>query len=72
MFNFQFDLAPGAGGSDDWAYADAKVPYSYTVELRGYDNRHHFDLPLDQIVPAGQETFAGIIAMVKAIKAKLG
>ena len=42
------------------------VKYSYTIELRdrGHDG---FILPADQIVPSGEETLAGLIALWKFI-----
>ncbi|CAL4063233.1 unnamed protein product [Meganyctiphanes norvegica] len=55
-----------AGGSSDWAYDTAGVQYAFALELRdtGY---YGFLLPADQIIPCGEETWAGIMAAVEAI-----
>lgn len=42
---------PAAGASDDWALGVAKVPLSYTLELRD-EGAAGFVLPPHQIVPA--------------------
>ena len=53
-----------SGTSRDWAAGVPAFPYVYTIELRD-KGRHGFELPPDQIVPSGGETWAGIQAMVK-------
>ncbi|XP_035228738.1 carboxypeptidase B-like [Stegodyphus dumicola] len=60
-------LYVATGGADDWAYGSAGIKYSYTLELRD-TGRYGFLLPSEQIIPTGEETFAGIKAMAKAIK----
>ncbi|XP_045603336.2 carboxypeptidase B [Procambarus clarkii] len=55
-----------AGGSIDWVYDTAKVPYTYGVELRD-QGEYGFLLPEDQILPTGEETWAGIVAGINAI-----
>ena len=47
------------GGSADWAKAVARIKYSYLIELRD-GGTHGFLLPPDQILPTGQETWAGL------------
>lgn len=59
-----------SGGSDDWALGEAQIPYSYTVELRD-TGRHGFTLPRDQIVPTGEETWAGIKALLLELATKV-
>ena len=56
-------IYPASGGSNDWTYGDGKVLYSYACELRG----NSFILPPDQIIPSGQESFAGFKAMAQYI-----
>ncbi|EGF79390.1 hypothetical protein BATDEDRAFT_25701 [Batrachochytrium dendrobatidis JAM81] len=51
-----------SGSSVDHIYARANVTFSYAVELRDTGN-YGFILPPKYIIPSGQETFAGIIAM---------
>ncbi|EEC09357.1 conserved hypothetical protein, partial [Ixodes scapularis] len=48
----------------------AQIPYSYTVELRD-TGRHGFTLPRDQIVPTGEETWAGIKALLLELAKKV-
>ncbi|XP_075734004.1 carboxypeptidase B isoform X2 [Rhipicephalus microplus] len=59
-----------SGGSDDWALGEAQIPYAYTVELRD-TGRHGFTLPRDQIVPTGEETWAGIKALLLELASKV-
>ena len=48
-----------SGGSKDWAFGVAGIPYSYGMELRpGSFYPHGFVLPPDQIIPTGEETWA--------------
>jgi hypothetical protein len=50
-----------SGASDDWAYGVLGVPFVYTLELRD-TGRWGFLLPEEQIIPTGEETWAGIKA----------
>lgn len=54
-----------AGGSSDWAYDAAGIQYAFALELRdtGY---YGFLLPPEQIIPVGEETWAGIVAAIEA------
>ena len=48
-----------SGGSKDWAFGVAGIPYSYGMELRpGPNSFHGFVLPTDEIIPAAEETWA--------------
>ena len=55
-----------AGGSDDWAYASAGIPYSYCPELPG--RGFGFVPPPYEIAPTGEETLMGFIAMAREIR----
>lgn len=57
-------LAPGAGGSDDWAKGSGIFKYSQTVEVRD-TGRYGFILPPEQIIPTAEETWAAIQANAK-------
>ena len=70
IFYFTFLLDVATGGADDWAKGMADIKYSYTVELRD-TGRYGFMLPSEQIIPTGEETWAGFKAMAKAIKRKM-
>jgi len=48
-----------SGSTVDWIYGTAGVVYSYGVELRD-KGLYGFDLPAEEIIPSGQETFAAI------------
>ncbi|XP_042877673.1 carboxypeptidase B-like [Penaeus japonicus] len=52
-------LYPAAGASDDWALGVAKVPLSYTLELRD-EGAAGFVLPPHQIIPAVNEAWAAM------------
>lgn len=58
-------LYPAAGGSDDFAYGQADIKLSYTIELPD-SGRYGFLLPPSEIVPVGQETVLGISAMIES------
>lgn len=47
-----------AGGSVDWANDVLKADNVFTIELRD-TGRYGFVLPAEQIVPSGEESFAG-------------
>ena len=50
---------PAAGASDDWYKGGLGTRYAFTTELRdtGY---YGFELPPNQIIPSGEELFAGM------------
>ncbi|KAG0309255.1 Carboxypeptidase A4 [Dissophora globulifera] len=56
-----------SGGSLDWTYAEGNVKYSYAVELRD-TGKHGFMLPEEEILPSGQETFAGFLHLANFIR----
>lgn len=59
-------LYEAAGGSDDYARGTCNIKLAFTIELPDTGN-FGFLLPPREIVPVGQETVAGIAAMVEAI-----
>lgn len=54
------------GSSSDWMYGQMKIPYSLAVELRD-TGRYGFVLPANQIIPSGEEAWAGLQYLVKNI-----
>jgi len=48
-----------SGGSNDWTYGAMNIVHSYAVELRD-TGAYGFLLPVSQIVPSGEETFAAV------------
>ncbi len=54
------------GGSDDWAKGEAKIEYSYTVELPD-TGRHGFLLPASRIEKTVTDTHAGVKAMLREL-----
>lgn len=54
------------GGSYDWAKGKEGIKYSYTIELRD-KGRYGFMLPVNQIIPTGEETWAGLKAAVREL-----
>jgi len=59
-------LYAAAGGSHDWAKGVAGIKFAYCYELRDKGD-FGFMLPPSQIIPSGQETFAGVKSMVENI-----
>ena len=56
-------LDPTKGCSDDWYKGKLGTRYSFTIELRGKsdDSEYYgFDLPPEEIIPSGEELFAGM------------
>ena len=53
-----------AGGSFDWAKGVAGIKYAFTLELRD-KGQHGFLLPMDQIIPTAEETWAAIQAVAQ-------
>ena len=61
--NCEATVGSVSGSSIDWAHGEAKIPYSFAMELRpehnGTDNGYDkFRLPPDQIIPTGEEIWA--------------
>lgn len=56
-----------SGGSDDWAYGEAGIKYSYTYELRDTGD-YGFLLPEEQILPQGLEFFEGFATMLQEMR----
>ncbi|CAF0881667.1 unnamed protein product, partial [Adineta ricciae] len=56
-----------SGNTVDWTSGTANVIFSYAVELRD-TGEYGFLLPEDQIIPTGQETLAGEMALLKYIE----
>jgi len=59
------DLYPAAGAADDW-YKSIGMRYVFTTELRdtGY---YGFVLPKEQIIPSGEEMWAGFETVVNKV-----
>ena len=51
------------GTSRDWGKGVLEIPFVYTLELRDR-GEFAFELPPDQILPTGEETWEGIRQMV--------
>ncbi|EDV94101.1 zinc carboxypeptidase A 1 [Drosophila grimshawi] len=66
-------IYPAAGASVDWAYGTQDVRMSFCYELRPKSSSilTGFKLPAEQIIPASEEVFDSIFAMVGEVK-KLG
>merc|ERR1712226_1488989 len=60
------DLYPAAGASDDW-YKSLGMRFAFTTELR--DTGHFgFELPKDQIIPSGEEMWAGFEVVIDRVQ----
>jgi len=55
-----WEFSPSSGGSPDWFYGPGKFSLAYTIELRD-TGTYGFQLPADQIIPTGQESYSGFI-----------
>jgi len=60
------DLYPAAGASDDWYKGVLGTRFSFTTELRD-TGLHGFVLPKEQIIPSGEEMWAGFEVVINRI-----
>jgi len=60
------ELYPAAGASDDWYKGVLGSRFSFTTELRD-TGRYGFVLPADQIIPSGEEMWAGFEVVINKI-----
>lgn len=60
------DLYPAAGASDDWYKGVLGSRFSFTTELRD-TGRYGFVLPPNQIIPSGEEMWAGFEVVIKKL-----
>jgi len=60
------ELYPAAGASDDWYKGVLGSRFSFTTELRD-TGAHGFLLPKDQIIPSGEEMWAGFEVVIAKI-----
>lgn len=67
VWPFPFLTDQSSGTSRDWAKGVANIPYVYTIELRD-TGKHGWILPPDEIIPTGQEMWAGVKATFQAIQ----
>lgn len=63
-----WELYYTTGTAQDWYYSEAKVPLSYTIELRD-TGTYGFQLPASQIKPTGAENWAGFVYFIQAVLA---
>jgi len=60
------DLYPAAGASDDWYKGVLGTRFSFTTELRDTGS-HGFVLPKAQIIPSGEEMWAGFEVVINRL-----
>jgi len=60
------DLYPAAGASDDWYKGVLGTRLAFTTELRDTGS-HGFILPKEQIIPSGEEMWAGFEVVINRI-----
>ena len=59
-----------AGSSVDWAHTKLGIKYAFALELRD-KGQYGFMLPVDQIRPTVEETWAGVSGMAYEIAKEL-
>jgi len=64
-------LYPASGGTIDWVYGDAGIPYAFAMELRD-TGTYGFLLPPDQIIPTGEEVMAFHVSIAQQILEEFG
>ncbi|XP_041469205.1 carboxypeptidase B-like [Lytechinus variegatus] len=63
-------LYPASGGSDDWAYGELKIKYTYTIELRD-EGQYGFMLPETEIEPTTEEIYAAMLVVGEQLLSEL-
>jgi murein tripeptide amidase MpaA len=64
-------LYVASGGTIDWVYGDAGIPYAFAMELRD-TGVHGFILPPEQIIPNGEEVMAFHVSIAQQILEEFG
>ena len=59
-------IYPASGTSSDWAHEKLGIKYSFAIELRD-KGASGFLLPVNEIQPTVEETYAGVVAMSNEI-----
>jgi len=65
-----YQLYVAAGDSTDWFYGTRGV-FSWTIELRPTSSVPGFQLPPDQIIAVGEETFPAVLLMAEEVSLPL-
>jgi murein tripeptide amidase MpaA len=65
-------MYPFAGSSSDWARGTANIKFSYLTELRDADGDYAFVPPPSEIVPCGEENWAGFQVLLRDIVDQYG
>ena len=63
-------ISPTAGGSDDWVFGGAGIPYAFTIELPDTGS-YGFILPASQIRTVGREAMAAVVAMMSDLRTSM-
>lgn len=61
-----------SGGSHDWAKAKINIKFVYVVELPPDNLAVQFLLPETEIIPTGEETWAGVKVIAEEILRREG
>ena len=64
-------LYPASGGTIDWAYGEARIPYAFAMELRD-TGRHGFILPPEEIIPTGEEVMQFHVSIAEQMIEEFG
>lgn len=63
-------IDPASGGSDDWAYGELGIKYTYAIELRD-EGEYGFFLPENEIQPTTEEIYAAILVVGQQLLSEL-
>jgi Zinc carboxypeptidase len=63
---------PFAGSSADWSRGAAQIKYPYLTELRDASGDYAFVPPPSEIIPCGEENWAGFKVLLQEIVDKHG
>ena len=64
-------LYPASGGTIDWVYGEAEIPYAFAMELRD-TGRHGFILPPEEIIPTGEEVMQFHVSIAEQMIEEFG
>jgi hypothetical protein len=65
-------MYPFSGSSADWSRGAAQIKYPYLQELRDANGDYAFVPPPTEIIPCGEENWAGFLVLLREIMANYG
>lgn len=65
-------MYPFSGSSSDWSRGVAQIKYPFLQELRDHNGTYAFVPPPSEIIPCGEENWAGFLVVLREVMANYG